>query len=75
MVATNREPEVFTELTPTEIGAMRFAYRQMREAFPAKSISEIEQHEMASSILEGLGRSVTRKGEEKVINLLMEKKD
>jgi hypothetical protein len=71
MVPTNNETEAFTEFTPTEVGAMRFAYRQMREAFPDRIIGEIEQHELAISILEGLGRSVTKAGEEKVIDLLM----
>ena len=60
-----------TDFTPAEIGAMRYAYRQMREDFPDRYIGESEKHELARSILEALGRRVTREGEEKVINLLM----
>jgi len=44
---------------------MRYAYRQMLQGFSNRYISESEKREWARSILEALGRTVTREGEEK----------
>jgi hypothetical protein len=56
--------------SPAEIEAMRFAFRQMNEAFPNRYISQTEKLDLARSILEALGRTVTKEGEEKVLSLL-----
>ena len=64
------EIENSPSFSPAEIEAMRFAFREMLEAFPNRYINEIEKLELARSILEALGRAVTKAGEEKVLTLL-----
>jgi len=59
-----------TEFSPAEIEAMRYAYRQMLEGFSNRFISESEKRELASSLLEALGRPVTREGVEQVLTLV-----
>ena len=56
--------------SPAEIEAMRYSYRQMLEGFSSRYIGENEKRELARSILEALGRTVTREGEEKILNLV-----
>ena len=58
------------EFSPAEIEAMRYAYRQMLEGFSNRFISESEKRELASSLLEALGRPVTREGVEQVLTLV-----
>lgn len=62
--------EELTDFSPAEIEAMRYAYRQMLEGFPSRYIGKNEKRELARSILEALGRTVTREGEEKILNLV-----
>ena len=62
--------EEFPDFSPAEIEAMRYAYRQMLEGFPNRLISESEKRELARSILEALGRTVSREGELKVLKLV-----
>ena len=67
--ASNMDEE-FTDFSPAEIEAMRYAYRQMLEGFSNSFISESEKRELASSILEALGRPMTKEGVEQVLNLV-----
>jgi hypothetical protein len=62
--------EELTDFSPAEIEAMRYAYRQMLEGFSHRVISESEKRELARSILEALGRTVSREGEVKVLKLV-----
>lgn len=62
--------EEFTEFSPAEIEAMRYAYRQMLDGISNRFISESEKRELASSLLEALGRPVTREGVEQVLTLV-----
>jgi hypothetical protein len=62
--------EEFTDFSPAEIEAMRYAYRQMLEGFSNRFISESEKRELARSILEALGRTVSREDEVKVLKLV-----
>jgi hypothetical protein len=62
--------EEFTDFSPAEIEALRYAYRQMIEGFSNSFISGSEKRDIARSILEALGRTVTREGEEKVLKLV-----
>ena len=62
--------EEFPDFSPAEIEVMRYAYRQMLQGFSNRYISEREKREWARSILEALGRTVTRDGEEKVLKLV-----
>lgn len=68
-MSTNKNEE-FTDFSPAEIEVMRYAYRQMLEGFSNGYISESEKRESARSILEALGRTATREGEEKVLKLV-----
>ena len=67
------EKENSPNFSPAEIEAMRFAFREMLEAFPNRYISQSEKLELARSILEALGRTVTKEGEETVLSLLNER--
>jgi hypothetical protein len=49
---------------------MRFAYQQMLEGFANRYISESEKRELARSILEALGRPMTRERVEQVLKLV-----
>jgi hypothetical protein len=60
----------FTDFSPAEIEAMRYAYRQMLEGFSNRFIVESEKRELARSILEALGRPMTREGVEQVLKLV-----
>jgi hypothetical protein len=62
--------EEFTDFSPAEIEAMRYAYRQMLDGFSKRFISESEKRELASSLLEALGRPMTREGVEQVLKLV-----
>ena len=62
--------EEFTGFSPAEIEAIRHAYRQILEGFSNSFVSESEKREIARSILEALGRIVTREGLEKVLKLV-----
>lgn len=62
--------EEFIEFSPAEIQVMRYTYRQMLEGFSNRFVSESEKREIARSILEALGRDVTRQGEENVLKLV-----
>jgi hypothetical protein len=66
---TNMDEE-FTDFSPAEIEAMRYAYRQMLDGFSNRFISESEKRELASSILEALGRPMTREGVKLILKLV-----
>jgi hypothetical protein len=68
-MSPNKDEE-FTDFSPAEIEAMRHAYRQMLEGFSDRFISVSEKRELARSILEALGRTVSREGEVKVLKLV-----
>lgn len=62
--------EEFIEFSPAEIEAMRYAYRQMLDGFSNRYISENEKRELASSILEALGRPKTREAVDQVLTIV-----
>lgn len=62
--------EKFTDFSPAEIEAMRYAYGQMLEGFSQRQISRIEKRELASSILEALGRPLTKEAVQQVLMLM-----
>jgi hypothetical protein len=70
-MAVNKNKE-FTEFSPAEIEAMRYAYLQMVKEFPGRYIGENEKLELARSILEVLERADSREAEEEVLKLVNE---
>jgi hypothetical protein len=58
------------EFSPDEMGAMRFAYKTMRQEFPKRYTTEEDKRDLAKSIFHLLGEV---EGEnEKVVSRIME---
>ena len=68
-MSPNKNQEL-TDFSAAEIEAMRYAYRQMLEGFSNRLVSESEKRELASSILEALGRPLTREAVKQVLKLV-----
>jgi hypothetical protein len=64
--------KVLADVSPAEIEAIRFAYRQMREEFPGRYVGENEKRDLARSILEALERPVSREAEDEILKLVEE---
>ena len=62
--------EEFTDFSPAEIEAMRYAYRQMLEGFSNGFVIESEKRQLARSILEALGRPATTEVVTQVLKLV-----
>ena len=62
--------EEFANFSPAEIEVIRHAYRKILEGFSNSFMSESEKREIARTILEALGRTVTKEGEEKILKLV-----
>lgn len=69
-MTTDNETNNSPYFSPVEIEAMRFAFRQMLETYPNRYMGENDKRELARSILEALGKVVTKEREEKVLDLL-----
>ena len=64
-MTTDNETNNSPYFSPVEIEAMRFAFRQMLETYPNRYMGENDKRELARSILEALGKVVTKEREEK----------